>query len=187
MTKPSLTQKPPELKDEVKPINKEKAIPLPKTIEPVKKRPEVKPAKNAKPVPDSNVIPTRGEAGSGGAGGRSGGAGGGFGGGHGVSIGIGSGGPSGFGDSLYARQIEDRIGQNWQKPAPGARFEITYSFFVEADGRISEIQKEKSSGNQFYDIAAESAIRSCNPFNPPNGQYRGMRLKFVAKFVYPPN
>ena len=59
--------------------------------------------------------------------------------------------------------------------------------FVEADGRISQIQKEKSSGNQFYDIAAESAIRSCNPFNPPNGQYRGMRLKFVAKFVYPPN
>ncbi len=100
MIKPSLVPKPPALKEKPVPSDQSKAIPLPQTLEPKKKKPDAREAKNTKPVPDSNVIPTAPEPGSGGIGGQSGGSGGGFGGGNGVAIGPGSG---GFGDSWYAR------------------------------------------------------------------------------------
>lgn len=187
MFKPSIVLRPPALLEKPVPKDESKAIPLPRTIEPKKKKPDTREsAKNAKPVPESNVIPTAPEPGSGGAGGRSGGSGGGFGGGNGVLIGPGSG---GFGDSLYARTVEKRISDNWKKPPEGMRVELVYSFYILPNGTITDVKLERSSGNPALDRDAERAILSlANPrLTPPPPEYRGRPILFVAQFIYPPS
>jgi TonB family protein len=186
MIKPSLVPKPPALLEET-PRDPSKAIPLPQTVEPKKNKPDKKDANApAKILPKSNLIPVAPEPGSGGVGGRSGGSGGGIGGGNGISIGSGSG---GFGDSWYARAVESRISANWIRPSEGVRVEMTYSFFIAADGTVNGIRQEKSSGNPQVDLTAERAIRALqvDPLPPPPQEFRGRRIQFVAQFVYPPN
>jgi hypothetical protein len=193
MTKPSLTPKPPALKEEAKPAITEKAIPLPNTLAPVRKRPEIKPNRNVKPVPETNVIPTQGEAGSGGAGGRSGGSGGGSGGGHGVSVGAGSG-TGGFGNTMWAQRIEARISDNWHPELAGMRAdrpaEMIFSFYIIGDASGAKIwgtiKNDKSSGNPNWDREALSAISNCRDLPAPPLEYRGRPLLFVARFAYPP-
>jgi TonB family protein len=182
MFKPSIVPKPPALEEKPVPKDESKAIPLPRTIEAKKRKPEL--AKNVKPIPDSNAIPTAPEPGSGGAGGRSAGSGGGFGGGSGVSIGSGTG---GIGDNWYARTVESRISEKWMRPAGGVRIEIVYSFYILANGRITNIKLEKSSGNPNLDWQAERAISNSDPLSPPPLEFRGRPIMFVAQFIYPPN
>ena len=192
LIKPATTAQPPALPPEI-PAAKEnkkaeaaKAVPMPDTVKPKssKKAPESTQAKkNAAAA--SPVIPVAGAKGAGGSGGASGGSGGGIGGGLGVSIGSGSG---GMFDSWYARAVEARIGQAWIKPIDAQqRIEIIYSFTVGSDGRISEIRKEKSSGNEALDLTAYRAIWASNPLAAPPPELRGRPLQFVCQFVYPPD
>jgi TonB family protein len=186
MIKPSLVPKPPALLDET-PIDQTKAIPLPQTLDPQKKKPAKSDAKKPALIPlKPNVIPVAPEPGSGGMGGRSGGSGAGFGGGNGISIGSGSG---GFGNSWYARAVETRISNNWIRPPEGVHVEMVYSFFIAGDGTVNGIKQEKSSGNPEMDLGAERAIRALqiDPLPPPPQEFRGRRIQFIAQFVYPPN
>lgn len=189
MFKPSLIPQPPALPapKTVREETPKAALALPDTAPP-RKAPKKEPAKAAKkaaaPPVDSSVIPTAGQPGAGGAGGVAGGSGGGRGGGTGVSIGSGAG---GWGDSWYARAVESRIGSNWIKPVTvNVRVEIEYSFTVGPDGRIYNIRKVKSSGNEALDLTAERAIRASNPLTPPPPELRSRPLEFVAQFIYPP-
>jgi TonB family protein len=184
MVKPSIVPRPPALLNEPRPAAK-KAIALPKTIEPKKKKISAKEASEAqKNSSRSNVIPTTPEPGSGGVAARGGGAGGGMGGGIGISIGEGTG---GFGDSWYARTVEARISSNWIRPPEGMRVEMVYSFYIAANGTIYGVKKEKSSGNAQMDLTAERAINASNPLTPPPPEFRGRPIKFVAQFNYPLN
>ncbi len=188
MIKPSVTPQPPALPEEkqIKEETKE-AVALPDTVALKKRRPtaaDSQAGKKTVPRPDSNVIPTEPRPGAGGTGGLSGGTGGGRGGGVGISIGAGSGGQ---GDSWYARAVESRISSNWIRPAPGTRVEIIYSFRIATDGGIYNITKEKSSGNDALDMAAERAIRASNPLAAPPPEMRSRPMQFVAQFIYPPN
>lgn len=185
MVKPSILPKPPALKEKPLPKDQREAIPLPNTVEPQKKKNLKENAKSTKEL-QSNAIPTAPEPGSGGMGGRSGGSGGGFGGGNGVSIGPGSG---GFGDSAYARTVESRISQAWTRPPEGQHLEMVYSFYIMADGSITGIKQEKSSGNPDYDRYAERAIQSLKypRLTSPPPEFRGRPILFVVQFIYPPN
>jgi len=187
MYKPALTPKPPALLEKPQEKDESKAIPLPNTVEPKKKKYTEKEIKQAKIKPSANLIPAAPEPGAGGTGGVTGGSGGGRGGGIGVSIGSGSG---GIGDSWYARTVEARISSNWIRPPEGVRLEITYSFYIRPDGSIVGITKEKSSGNEELDLTAERAIRAIGPSNPlpapPPELFHGRTIKFLAQFVYPP-
>jgi hypothetical protein len=188
MFKPSLIPKPPALLEKSPEKDESNAIPLPRTVEPKKKRYTDKEINQAKISPSSNVIPAAPEPGAGGSGGAGGGSGGGRGGGIGVSIGAGSG---GIEDNWYARAVEDRISRNWIRPAEGVRLEIAYSFYIRPDGSIVGITKEKSSGNEELDLTAERAIRAIGASNPlpplPDDLFHGRTVKFLAQFVYPPN
>jgi protein TonB len=184
MYKPSLVPKPPALQEKPVPKVESKAIPLPGTLEP--KRKKTDPRENAKkrePDPEYNAIPTAPEPGSGGSGGRSGGSGGGFGGGVGVSIGPGAG---GFGDHWYVRSVEKRISDNWIRPQ-GQNVEIVFSFNILANGSITSVKLEKSSGNPYLDSQAERAIVNSNPLSSPPPEFRGRPIRFVSQFIYPPN
>lgn len=181
MVKPSIVPKPPALEE--KPAEKKsEIIPLPNTIEP-RKRPSPQTKKSTPKVPTTNIIPTRSEKGSGGAGGYSGGSGGGIGVGIGISVGDGSG---GFGDHWYARTVESRISKNWTRPPDGVHVDIIYSFYIDAYGHIQGIQKVQSSGNSTLDLMAESAIRVIKDLTPPPAEFQGRLLQFSAHFVYPP-
>ena len=190
MIKPSLIPQPPVLPAEkvVKEEPKE-TVAIPDTVAPKKTVPRQQQViqsneKKALPARPSNVIPTSPMPGAGGAGGFGGGSGGGSGGGNGVSIGAGSG---GFGDSWYARVVESRISSNWIRPPEGVRVEIVYSFFIAGDGGIYNVTKEKSSGNETMDLAAERAIRASNPLAAPPPELRGRPVQFVAQFIFPPS
>ena len=191
MIKPSLIPQPPALPaDKIQKEESPEAVPIPDTIAPKKTKPKSAvreasiPAKKPKPEPVTNAIPTAARPGAGGTGGLGGGSGGGRGGGNGVSIGSGSG---GFGDSWYARVVEARVSSNWIRPGEGVRVEIVYSFYIGGDGTIYSIKKEKSSGNDALDMAAERAIRASNPLASPPPELRGRPVQFVAQFIYPPN
>ncbi len=190
MIKPSLIPQPPALPAEKteREENKE-AVPIPDTVAPKKaipRREDIARSNEKKPIPapPSNVIPTTPRPGAGGTGGLGGGTGGGRGGGSGVSIGAGSG---GLGDSWYARAVESRISSNWIRPPEGVRVEIVLSFLIASDGSIYDIRKEKSSGNDALDLAAERAIRTSNPLAAPPPELRGRPVQFVAQFIFPPN
>jgi len=184
--KPSPVPQPPALLKEEPPAqNESKAIPL-DDVEPPKKTSardrERMEAERKKRPQDSTVIPTAPQPGAGGSGGLAAGSGGGRGGGTGVSIGSGSG---GVGDSWYARVVESRISSNWLRPTQGTQVDIVYSFYIAENGVIYQIKREKSSGNEALDLAAERAIRASNPLAPPPPEFRGRPIQFVAQFVYP--
>jgi TonB family protein len=189
MIKPSLIPQPPALPPEkVAKEEPKEAVAIPDTVAPKKTVPKQQPvtqskAKKVLPAQSTNVIPTSPMPGAGGAGGLGGGTGGGRGGGNGVSIGSGSG---GFGDSWYARVVESRISSNWIRPPEGVKVEMVYSFFIAGDGSIYNVTKEKSSGNEAMDLAAERAIRASNPLAAPPPEFRGRPVQFVAQFVFPP-
>jgi TonB family protein len=190
MFKPATSPQPPALPVE-KAVKKEetsKAVPLPDTLSPKsKKKATDTAAKAAKEAPEevSNRIPVADAKGQGGAGTGTQGSGGGIGSGIGISIGSGSG---GVGDSWYARTVESRVGGNWSKPIGLLqRIEIIYNFMVGDDGRIYNIQKVKSCGNDALDLSAERAIRASNPLTAPPPELRGKLLQFTAQFAYPPD
>jgi len=193
LIKPATTAQPPALpaeKPAAKEIKKEeaaKAVPMPDAAKSKssKQAPESTKATKKAAATTTPIIPVAGAKGAGGSGGAAGGSGGGVGGGSGVSIGSGSG---GMFDSWYARAVEARIGQAWIKPADAQqRIEIVYSFVVRSDGRIEEIKKEKSSGNEALDLTAYRAIWASNPLAPPPPELRGQPLQFICQFVYPPD
>ena len=191
-TRPAAAPPPPEKKPEVAPERPSKEVFQEKSSRKKKKKTR-KPAQRAdsrkkkKKSPDSSQIPRKPDPGSGGPGGASSGLGGGFGGGQGVRIGTGSG--EGQVDSWYARQVEQRIGNNWLSTSLGqmARsVETVLSFEIRPDGRIEQVQLEKRSGIRTVDLAAERAIRASSPLPPLPRSFGGRRVRFVTHFRYPP-
>lgn len=146
--------------------------------------------KASKPAPNvpPNYIPVPSGPGAGGSGGSSSGSGGGSGGGNGVSIGAGSG---GFGDSWYAKAVERRISENWLRslfgPSSTIKYQAIVSFLINANGNITDVRIEKSSGNSTVDLSATRAVTASNPLPPVPSEYRGQTLKIMAYFEYPPS
>jgi outer membrane biosynthesis protein TonB len=180
MTKPSLVSQPPVLP-------KQPTIKNPKSITlPVKNIKIEKGSSKQTANLNSSIIPTTvPEAGNGGIPRNSSGAGGGSGGGAGVSIGQGLG---GVGSDWYSSQVAARINQNWTRPVDGKRVEMAYSFYISANGTLYDIKKEKSSGNEAMDLTAYQALFASynpDPLPPPPMEIR--RVRFVARFIYPPN
>ena len=132
-------------------------------------------------------VPRKADAGSGGAGGAPSGSGGGFGGGQGVRVGAGTG-QEGL-HSWYARQVEQRVGQNWLRSSLGTLgtpVETVVSFEVMRNGRIHRIQLERPSGVRAVDLAAQRAIRASSPLPALPPELRNRRVRFVTYFQYPP-
>ncbi len=132
-------------------------------------------------------IPRKADAGSGGAGGAPSGSGGGFGGGQGVRVGSGTG-QEGL-HSWYARQVEQRVGQNWLRSSLGALarpVEAVVSFEVLRNGRIHRVKLEQPSGVRTVDLAAQRAIRASSPLPALPPELRNRRVRFVTYFQYPP-
>jgi len=179
---------PPKPKEEPKPKPKTDPKPAPKTEpKPADSKPSAKQAAKPKETaqPAGNAVPVEARPGSGGVAGSGAGSGGGIGGGSGISVGTGSG---GFGDSWYAQAVERRISERWLRPPEGMHVDMTYSFYINANGDIYGVKQEKSSGNPQIDLTALRAINAANPLSKPPREFQsGRAIQFVARFVHPPD
>ena len=91
--------------------------------------------------------------------------------------------------SWYARQVEQRVGQNWLRSALGtlARpVETVVSFEVRRNGHIHRLRLEQKSGVGAVDLAAQRAIRASSPLPALPPELRNRRVRFVTYFQYPP-
>ena len=102
---------------------------------------------------------------------------------------IGSGTGAGVMDSWYARQVEQRIGQNWLKTSLGRlsqSVQTIVSFEIRANGVIKNVKVQKNSGLATVDLAAQRAVMASSPLPPLPYEFRHRLVKFTAYFRYPP-
>ena len=157
MVKPSIVPKPPALKEKPVPADQSKAIPLPKTLEPKKKKPDSQGSKKHKTGSGFQMLfrllpnPDQGESGDGAEAA--------------AAVleeeteflsALGSG---GFGDSSYARAVESRISRNWVRPAKGCASKWSTVSIFDRMERVAGIKLEKSSGNSANRFVGEN-VRS---------------------------
>ena len=79
---------------------------------------------------------------------------------------LGSGTGEGVMDSWYARQVEQRIGQNWLKTSLGRLsrpVQTVISFEIRANGTIENVKIQKDSGLGTVDLAARRAVMASSP------------------------
>lgn len=94
--------------------------------------------------------------------------------------GIGSAGVTGLegGDfpyTIYVNQMLSKIGRNWKRPQAGELLAQVY-YVIERDGRVRDVEIEKSSGNASFDRAALRAIIDSAPLPPLPFGYAGTWL-----------
>ncbi len=100
--------------------------------------------------------------------------------------GIGSAGVTGLegGDfpyTIYVDQMLSKVGRNWKRPQTGELLAQVY-YVIERDGRVRDVEIEKSSGSAAFDRAALRAIIDSAPLPPLpfgySGTWLGVHLTF---------
>ena len=70
---------------------------------------------------------------------------------------------------LYLARVRARISKFWIGPPvdiSGKALTVTVRFRLERDGRVGAVTIERSSGNDYYDMAAQRAVQSAMPVPP---------------------
>lgn len=73
------------------------------------------------------------------------------------------------GSNQYWARVQARIRGFWTAPPAdisGKALTVIVKFRLERDGRVSKVTVEKSSGNDYYDMAATRAVQSAVPLPP---------------------
>lgn len=77
--------------------------------------------------------------------------------------------PGVSGSNPYLARVQARISGFWTAPPvdiSGRALTVTVRFRLERDGRVGSIIIEQSSGNDYYDMAAQRAVQSAIPLPP---------------------
>ncbi|MGE5188776.1 MAG: energy transducer TonB [Gemmatimonadota bacterium] len=88
----------------------------------------------------------------------------------------------------YFRELDERIRENWILPAVG-RTEagnriVQIRITIEKDGRVTNVQMEKSSGNRYFDDSVLRAIAKASPLPVPPEQLRGTEDHYDVGFRF---
>jgi colicin import membrane protein len=73
------------------------------------------------------------------------------------------------GSNQYLARVQARISAFWTAPPvdiSGKALTVTVRFRLERDGRVGTVIIEQSSGNDYYDMAAQRAVQSAIPLPP---------------------
>ncbi|MBA3752873.1 MAG: TonB C-terminal domain-containing protein, partial [Nitrospira sp.] len=73
------------------------------------------------------------------------------------------------GSNQYLARVQARISGFWTAPPvdiSGKVLMVMVRFRLERDGRVSSVTIEQSSGNEYYDLAAQRAVQSAVPLPP---------------------
>ncbi|CAE6748034.1 conserved hypothetical protein [Nitrospira defluvii] len=77
--------------------------------------------------------------------------------------------PGVSGSNPYLARVQARISGFWTAPPvdiSGKALTVTVRFRLERDGRVGSVVIEQSSGNDYYDMAAQRAVQSAIPLPP---------------------
>lgn len=88
----------------------------------------------------------------------------------------------------YFRQLDEKIRSNWTVPAlPAGEKEnlmVRLRIVIEQNGRVSQVQMEKSSGNSYFDDSVRRAINKASPLPVPPEQLRGGEDHYEVGFRF---
>ena len=84
----------------------------------------------------------------------------------------------------YMRDVEARIGRNWNPPKGDQSKRVVLSFKIGRDGRLLSIKVLKSSGTPLADAAAKAAVQLSAPFKPLPPEYRESSIDVDFTFDY---
>jgi colicin import membrane protein len=191
--------KPPEPKPPAKPPEPKPEVKKPEPKPPEPRAPEAK--KPEPPKPETKpAAPARGGTGGpaeaprdayataadrwrtrpgGGLGGTEGGSG---------PIGAGGEGKGGGGQLVgleflaYRQRVIDSVKSQWVNVIGRAGLVARVRFEIAADGSVSAVRLEQSSGNAGYDTSALRAVERANPLPPPPARYANDFHDFVIEF-----
>ena len=86
----------------------------------------------------------------------------------------------------YLEMVEDKIDHQWVAPPIAAKIPVAVvKFRISRSGEISQIHLDESSGNGYYDSAAERAVHAVNPLPPfpsdISDSFFEVRFRFIKK------
>jgi colicin import membrane protein len=87
--------------------------------------------------------------------------------------------------SYYYESVRQAISQQWALPniSNAGQLETHVVVVVGRDGRVQQLQVEKSSGNSLFDEAAERAVRKASPLPAIPEVYTSPKIEFVVRFT----
>lgn len=88
----------------------------------------------------------------------------------------------------YARRVQERVQGNWRTPEAQMILRqkgwVAIRFFIQKDGRVTDLQVVRPSGIPSYDQSAMDALRSSNPLPPLPPEVNVPQLGAVFRFFY---
>jgi len=63
----------------------------------------------------------------------------------------------------YLGLVQRRISREWKSPLTDPTAETIVRFRLDRSGEITSVEIEKSSGSEYFDLAAKRAIQSASP------------------------
>lgn len=88
----------------------------------------------------------------------------------------------------YARKVQERVQSNWRTPEAQTILRqkgwVAIRFYIQKDGRVTDLQVIRPSGIPSYDQSALDALRSSNPLPPLPPEVTASRLSAVFRFFY---
>jgi TonB family protein len=81
--------------------------------------------------------------------------------------------------------VEKRIMAAWKLPPKSKGPQVTLRYTLAANGSVSFVRVEKSSGNQSFDDSAVQAVRRASPFPAPPKSFPTGDLRMVLDPTLP--
>ena len=87
--------------------------------------------------------------------------------------------------SPYLTMAQRRISREWYAPTTNRPLETIVRFRIEKSGNLSHVEIERSSGNEYFDLAAKRAVMSSDPLPPfypeLDDEYLNTHLRFTSE------
>ena len=85
----------------------------------------------------------------------------------------------------YLGKVEKRIMAAWKLPPKSDGLKVTLRYTLAANGSVSSVRVEKSSGNQTFDDSAVQAVQRASPFPAPPKYFPTGDLRMVLDPTLP--
>lgn len=87
--------------------------------------------------------------------------------------------------AAYLGQVEKRIMAVWKLPPKSNGLKVALRYTLAANGSVSFVRVEKSSGDQSFDDSAVQAVRRASPFPAPPKSFPNGDLRMVLDPTLP--
>jgi TonB family protein len=93
---------------------------------------------------------------------------------------------SDFPYAYYVREVSEKIRAQWTgRAVPGRQPAVIFE--IRRDGRLNQVEIDKSSGNALYDQVAIRAINAAGPFSPLPEDFKESVARLKLQFTFDPS